>query len=116
MITDIKIKNVASYHPYNDVVIEDLKKVNFFFGNNGSGKSTIAKYLYNEDVKDEDKSSDFDGCTQSGYIKENHKILVFDDEFIERNFIKKDIQFGIFSLNETNEDIDNQINKEQFLI
>ena len=44
MITKINVKNVASYNPTAGVEINDLKKVNFFFGFNGSGKSTIAKY------------------------------------------------------------------------
>ncbi len=116
MIESINIKNIASYHPTDDVVINELKKVNFFFGNNGSGKSTVAKYLYNQDVKEEDKSADFDSCSQNGFVKENHQILVFDEKFIERNFIDNDIQSGIFSLNETNEEIDNQIKDEQEIV
>ena len=116
MIESINIKNIASYHPTDDVVINELKKVNFFFGNNGSGKSTVAKYLYNEDVKEEDKLANFEQCSQNGFVKENHQILVFDEKFIERNFIDNDIQSGIFSLNETNEEIDNQIKDEQEIV
>jgi wobble nucleotide-excising tRNase len=116
MITDIKIKNTTSYHPTEETVIKELKKVNFFFGNNGSGKSTIAKYLYNESVDSEDKSSSFDNCTQNGFVEENHQILVFDEKFIQRNFIDNDIQSGIFSLNETNEEIDKLIKVEQEII
>lgn len=44
MITKIKLNQVATYK--NPVEINDLKKVNFFFGNNGSGKSTIARLFY----------------------------------------------------------------------
>lgn len=117
MITEINLKNITSYHPTENESISDLKKVNFFFGNNGSGKSTIAKYLYNLDVKEEeDKSITFNSCTQSGYSKENHQILVFDEKFIERNFIDNDIQLGIFSLNEKNEEIDTKIKEEQSII
>lgn len=116
MITEINIKNTTSYHPSVGVLINELKKVNFFFGNNGSGKSTIAKYLYNESVKTEDKTSSFDNCTQAGFLKENHQILVFDEKFIERNFIDSNIQSGIFSLNETNEEIDKLIKVEQEIV
>ncbi len=116
MIESIKIKNTTSYHPTDEVVINELKKVNFFFGNNGSGKSTIAKFLYNEGVNLEDKSSVFDNCFQNGFVKENHQILVFDEKFIKRNFIDNDIQSGIFSLNETNEEIDSLIKDEQEII
>ena len=116
MIESIKLKNTSSYHPTDDVEINELKKVNFFFGNNGSGKSTIAKYLYNESVNTEDRSSSFDNCTQNGFVEENHQILVFDEKFIKRNFIDNDIQSGIFSLNETNEEIDKLIKVEQEII
>ena len=116
MITEINIKNTTSYHPSNGVLINELKKVNFFFGNNGSGKSTIAKYLYNLDIKDEDKSESFNSCSQNGFVKENHQVLVFDEKFIQRNFIDNDMQSGIFSLNETNEEIDTKIKDEQNII
>ena len=42
MISSITMNAIATY---NNVTIQNLKKVNFFFGLNGSGKSTIAKYL-----------------------------------------------------------------------
>ena len=46
MIDSIHIRSVASYDE-NGVDIQNLKKMNFFFGANGTGKSTIARYLYN---------------------------------------------------------------------
>ena len=63
MITKIKLKNVATYDNIG-VEINSLNKVNFFFGYNGSGKSTIAKYLKNITLEGNDKYlSDFDYCT-----------------------------------------------------
>ena len=38
MITSLLIKNVASYDASDGVEINDLKRVNFFFGFNGTGK------------------------------------------------------------------------------
>lgn len=107
MITNIKLNGISSYK--NEATITDLKKVNFFFGSNGSGKSTIAKFLFNLSLEEENKSLDFINCNQVGYIKEECDILVFDEKFIERNFIKKDIQNGIFSLNQGNGVIDQLI-------
>lgn len=114
MITNIKLKGISSYK--NEVIIDDLKKVNFFFGSNGSGKSTIAKFLNNLTLDEETKSFDFNNCDQTGYVRDNFDVLVFDEKFIEKNFIKKDVQNGIFSLNQGNEIIDKLIENEGVLL
>lgn len=111
MITEIKLNNIATYT--EETSISDLKKVNFFFGSNGAGKSTLAKYLHNISLDSEKQNINFNSCNQTGYDNTNHQILVYDEKFIERNFINKDIQKGIFSLNETNEEIDTLISNEQ---
>jgi len=115
MIESITIKNITSYDGVTGATIEGLKKVNFFFGNNGSGKSTIAKYLYNLSL-DEPSEISFSHCVQSGYDSESNQILVFNEDFIERNFISRDTQVGIFSLNQENEEIDRQITEKQSLL
>lgn len=111
MITTIKINQVASYS--QEVIIEDLKKINFFFGNNGSGKSTVAKFFYNLSSDNDNKSSIvYDNCSQFGFDTINDEILVFNDEFIQRNFINNNVQKGIFSLNQGNDIIDKLIEAE----
>lgn len=72
MIESLKIKNIATYDTVDGVQIPDLKKVNFFFGYNGSGKSTIVKYLYNLSLDTSLKSQDFNDCSQTGYLEANH--------------------------------------------
>lgn len=114
MITNIKLKGISSYK--NEVVIDDLKKVNFFFGSNGSGKSTIAKFLYNLTLEEGMKSLHFNDCNQVGYVPDDFEILVFDEKFIEKNFINKDVQNGIFSLNQGNEIIDKLIEDETIIL
>lgn len=42
MLQDIRMQGVATY-PYTGVPISQLRTVNFFFGTNGTGKSTIEK-------------------------------------------------------------------------
>ena len=44
MIKSINIKDVATYSS-TGIEIKDLKKVNFFYGANGCGKTTISNYL-----------------------------------------------------------------------
>ena len=97
MIEKIIIKNVATYDEIG-VEISELKKVNFFFGYNGSGKSTIAKYLYNLSLEADKQDTKFNSCSQNGYNDEEHQILVFNECFIKRNFIKNSTLPGVFSL------------------
>lgn len=108
MISRLVVKNVASYNA-TGVDIDTNKKINFFFGYNGSGKSTIAKYLHNITLPTIEQSPDFVDCSQTGYDPLSQTILVYDEEFKKENFISKDEQRGIFSLNKANDVVDKQI-------
>ena len=78
MIESIVIKNVATYDA-NGIQIEDLKKVNFIYGANGSGKTTISNFLHNgQDEK-------FSSCSKSWKDGQELAILVYNKEFRERN-------------------------------
>lgn len=116
MITSINIKNVATYDPVNGVDITDLKKVNFFFGFNGSGKSTIAKYLHNLSLDADSQNPDFGHCSNVGYNITQHQILTFNEDFIDENFKRNRDLKGVFSLNQSNAIIDQQITDEEALI
>ncbi|AZB35870.1 hypothetical protein EG351_21310 [Chryseobacterium bernardetii] len=97
MITKIKLHNVATYK--NQVEINDLKKVNFFFGNNGCGKSTIARLFY-EFSNNHILTNSFIQCSIENFDRTNESILVFDQDFIQRNFYTNKDLDGIFSLDE----------------
>jgi len=113
MITKIKLNNIATYKDL--VEINDLKKVNFFFGNNGSGKSTIAKLFY-EFSKGDILTGSFSQCSIENFDRANENILVFDHEFIQRNFYINEDLDGIFSLDEKNEEIEEKIKNETEVI
>lgn len=115
MIELITIKKVASYDD-TGVQISGLKKVNFFFGFNGSGKSTIAKYLNNLSLESSLRSPEFIECTQVGYVETNHQLLIFDENFTEINFNRNPVLKGVFSLNQANDIIDRQIATEEGFI
>ncbi|MGV4413962.1 AAA family ATPase [Chryseobacterium sp. T1] len=109
MITRLQLNNVATYKDL--VEISDLKKVNFFFGNNGCGKSTIARLFYNYSQNDI-PSYPFNNCSIDGFNKNKEEIIVFDYDFVQNNFYSNTELSGIFSLDEKNEEIDKKIKNE----
>lgn len=113
MITNLTLKNIASYDNDNPVTISDIKRVNFFFGFNGSGKSTIAKYLQNIGLDSSLQNPIFSNCSYSGYDNSLQQILTFNEDFIEDNFRRNSDLKGVFSLNQTNVAIDQQISVEE---
>lgn len=109
-ISSITIKNVASYND-NGVTINNLKKLNFFVGSNGSGKSTIAKCIYNYSRPANYQDPMFQDCSILGVNHSQESILVYDEGFKQSNFIDSDKMRGVFSLNSTNAEIDASIKK-----
>lgn len=93
MITSINIKNVATFDSANEVQINDLRKVNFIYGANGSGKTTISNFLQNpSDTK-------FKDCLVSWKNSQAISTLVYNKEFRKKNFGKGKID-GVFTLGE----------------
>lgn len=73
--------------------------INFFFGNNGTGKSTIAKNIRSND-----------GITWlPGKIGSDHTVLVYDQEFITANIQSYEKMPGVFTMSEVNIEIQKQI-------
>jgi wobble nucleotide-excising tRNase len=94
MIESITIKNVASFDN-NGIQINNLKKVNFIYGANASGKTTISNYLHNPD---DEKFKDKD-CSIKWENNQILQILVYNKDFRERNFGNGKIA-GVFTLGE----------------
>ena len=115
MLETITIKNIASFDNVG-IQINELKKVNFFFGFNGTGKSTIVKYLQNLSLQHDKQLGDFSYCSQVGYDISQNQILTFNEVFTNDNFIKNKTLNGVFSLNQKNKMIDEQIINENSFI
>lgn len=92
MINRLEIKSVASFDEQG-VIIDGLEKINFIYGSNGTGKTTISRLLYDPNHEDF-KSSDV-----VWKMGQPIKTLVYDKEFRERNFGKENID-GVFTLGE----------------
>ena len=100
MITKISIKQVASYGK-NLAVLETDKKINLIYGLNGTGKTTISKFLFLQNKNQNTNDPDFSECSIQGLNGE--KILVYNKNFIDNNFYQ-DKQKGIFSLKSENKE------------
>lgn len=98
MIKSITLKSIASYDE-TGIQINDLKKVNFIYGTNGCGKTTISNFLHDAtDIK-------FANCEVTWENAQEIKTLVYNKEFRKRNFGNGKLS-GVFTLGQaTAEDI-----------
>ncbi|MCP3033590.1 AAA family ATPase [Halobacillus sp. A1] len=107
MINEITLRNVATYDN-KGVEIKGLEKVNYFYGSNGSGKTTISEVLRNID--------EFPDC----YITQpepDHKVFVYNRNFVEENFRQNEHIKGIFTLGKDQKETMEQIkeNKDELV-
>lgn len=92
------IINDATFH---EEVIEPTY-INFFFGKNGAGKSTIGKTMESGT-----------GLTwAAGRNPADYSLLVYNTGFVERNFATYGSLQGVFTLSETNIEIQKQIEEK----
>lgn len=75
--------------------------VNFFYGKNGAGKSTIARTL----------KSNTDIQWQSGKSASDYDVLVYDTDFINANLANYGNLAGVFTVCETNIEVQKRIDE-----
>ena len=90
MIKSIKLKNVATYSP-EGVQIEELKPISFIFGGNGTGKTTISKFINDQ------KNDIYLNCSLEWDNDQPLKTYVYNKNFREQSFFKGNIP-GVFTL------------------
>lgn len=90
MIEKIKLFSVATFT--NETVIDKLKKINFFYGANGSGKTTITRVLSSLD--------NYANCQITWKNNSKLKTLVYNEDFIDNYFYNKDFLNGIYTIGE----------------
>lgn len=98
MLKSISMRNVASYGS-TGVKLDDLNKVNLIYGNNGTGKTTISKYLRKVSQNDPVElapGGNFGACNVEWEEGQPHeKILVYNREFKRDNISATEIP-GVF--------------------
>lgn len=95
----ITIQDVTSYHESKPQHIDLSKKNTFIFGLNGTGKSTISNFLY-----------DIESFPKCNLNTEGESVpIVYNQKFIDDNFLKKNTQEGIFTLSKENTNLEKRI-------
>ena len=103
MIENIKLQSIASYPSSNTVSIEvNKKRVNLFYGLNGSGKSTIASYFQ------EIENIDYVNCSITPQLNQDD-VIVYNQNFVEKNFYETASQQGIFTIGEADASAEKEI-------
>lgn len=99
MLESITLSNVATYDS-DGAEITDLKKINFIYGTNGSGKTTISKLIHDP------SGEQYEDCELGWKNGAPVKALVYNKDFRDRNFGKGKIE-GVFTIGQaTKEEIE----------
>lgn len=107
MIQKINLNRVASYK--SSKVLETDKKSNLIYGLNGTGKSTISNFLYNQN------DPNYVNCSIEGLSDEN-EVLVYNQKFIQENFYESASQNGIFTLSKSNQKAEQKVQNARIQI
>lgn len=88
MIESIDISDVATYK--TPTHIAGLTTINFFYGSNGSGKTTIARVIADETT--------YPTCKVNWKAGNKLEPLVYNKDFVDKNFSAERALKGIFTL------------------
>ena len=79
MIESISIKGIATYDISTPELLKDLSKINFLYGVNGTGKTTISRIIADE--------LNFPAC-KVDWVNGKIKTLVYNKDFVIKNQLK----------------------------
>lgn len=97
MISEIQIDAVATYHSL--ATLNDLRAINFIFGANGTGKTTVSRVI--------EQADDYAHCSLRWQNGTSLDVIAYNRDFVERNFNQENTVQGVFTLG------DNQVEAER---
>lgn len=103
MLTKFSVLGPSTFKA--EASLETDKRVNLIYGLNGTGKSTICKFLSRQGDPEYSKCSTIlsAGC----------EVLVFNDDFVNENFYESEKIPGIFSLSKKNKQVEEEISASE---
>lgn len=104
MISKIEIKDCASFDP-KGVEIENLKEVNFIYGTNGSGKTTISNVI--ADI------SKYPQCNIDWKDNTEIQTFVYNRNFVDENFSRSKNLKGVFTLGKAEKNTKDEIDTKK---
>ena len=84
-------------------VLQEPTFINFLFGNNGAGKSTISRSI----------RSGVGVTYAPGRSAEDYLVLLYDEDFIDRNFHSYHSMNGVFTINAVNLEVQRQLEEKE---
>lgn len=103
MINQISISNVATYN--TPATLSDLKPVNYIFGANGTGKTTISRVI--------SQAEGHQYCKVNWANVSPLDVFVYNQDFVERNFNQASPVKGVFTLGDNQVKAENEIARLQ---
>jgi wobble nucleotide-excising tRNase len=95
MIESITISDIATYAIAPEA-LNGLAQFNYLFGSNGTGKTTVSRVIADEDS--------FPTCKVTWKAGTKLQAMVYNHDFVERNFTQSTELKGVFTLGENQVD------------
>ncbi|EIE01379.1 MULTISPECIES: AAA family ATPase [Leptospira] len=104
MIELIRISDVAAFGSTPEE-LSSLSRINFIFGSNGSGKTTISRIIANEE--------EYGSCSVLWKAGTKLQPMVYNSDFVDRNFVQLSEMKGVFTLGEEQAEVLSQIENKK---
>lgn len=102
MITKIKLNQVATYS--KSVELPNLRKINFFYGGTGTGKTTISKLIANQEK--------YTSCSIEWQNNNELKKTIYNEDFVRDVFYQSENFPGIFTTGEGSKEVEEKIKQK----